>query len=179
LKLIFLWGVPVVSFIATVIAVVESASANENAKLQAQTFSDATNRLAVAEAKQAPRRISEDQRKRLIECLGTGPKGKVRIAASITDVEATEFAESIEDILTNLAFEVYRPAFGTNGVVPSDAYLTIGNPGLHIAVKDPQKAPRYAGHIHKCFNECGLRMKAIADPDLVSNRVEIVVGPKL
>lgn len=178
LKLLLLWGIPIVSFAAALFSWREVVTSEREAGLQARALINASNRLAVAEAKQAPRRISADQKARLLACLASAPKGKIEIAASMVDAEATGFAENIEDVLTNLSFEVHRPSVGTNGKIPPDAYLAIGNVGLSIVVQNPKRPPLRAAMIQRCFRDCGIQMEGMAEPAFDSNRVEIVVGQR-
>lgn len=53
MKLILLWGVPVVSLVATLISAQESVSSDKTIRSQADAIADATNRLAIAESEQA------------------------------------------------------------------------------------------------------------------------------
>jgi len=128
------------------------------------------------EGKLKPRTITSEQRTNLIARLSSAPqKGKINVFASVLDAESMDFAEQIENVLTNAGFEVHFPRGFSD-----DSMLAIGPPGAHIVVKSVKNPSPVGAYMQRCFLSVGIEMPAInsGDPNFGSNSVEIDIGQK-
>jgi hypothetical protein len=138
------------------------------AKQQEKTAT-AEHALLALQRRMEPRRISPEQRARLIEILSHSPKGKVVIDCVLGDAEGQTFANDIEGVLKASGWEA-----GTNQGVYSG-----GNPvGFGILVRNAATAPQYATILQKAFFAIGIPLAGAERPDLPEGTVQIVVGNK-
>jgi hypothetical protein len=131
-------------------------------------------KLLELEAKTQPRTITPDQRKSLIDRLTPCPKGKVFVEASFLDAEAMAYAGQITEVLKSSGFDVTGPA----SLPDRNAIIGESQTGIHLVIKDPQHAPKYAGYIQSAFNNSGILLYGSVggDSDFPTNKVEIAVG---
>ena len=139
------------------------------AKQQEKT-ANAERSLLQLQRRIEPRRISAEQRLRLIGILTPGPKGKVSIDCVLGDGEGQTFANDVDEVLKASGWETD----GVNQVVYSG-----GNPvGFGIIVRSAIIAPPYAAHLQQAFFSIGLPMGGIENPKLADGKVQILVGNK-
>jgi hypothetical protein len=141
----------------------------ELAKQQEKTAS-AERSLLQLQRRMEPRRISADQRARLVEILSNGPKGKVSIHCVLGDGEGQAFANDIDAVLKASGWD--------NPGVTQGAYSG-GNPvGFGILVRNAITAPPYATALQKAFFSVGIPMPGVENSQLAEGIVEILVGNK-
>jgi hypothetical protein len=139
------------------------------AKQQEKT-ANAEQSLLQLQRRIEPRRISAEQRQRLIEILKTGPKGKVNIACVLGDGEGTTFANDVDEVLKASGWE-------PGGV--NQALYGGGNPtGFGIMVRNAQTVPPYALHLQQAFFSIGIPMGGVENPKLEEGTVQILIGNK-
>jgi hypothetical protein len=141
----------------------------ELAKQQEKTAT-AERALLVLQRRMEPRRISSEQRTRLIERLSRGPKGKVSISCVLGDGEGLAFANDIEEVLK-------VSGWPSEGV--SQSVFQGSNPvGFGIIVHSAAKAPPYAQLLQQAFFSIGIPMGGAEKPDVPEDAVQILVGNK-
>jgi hypothetical protein len=157
-----------------------AALANERVKTNEVLILQLKTDLAKAERRAQPRSIWPDERQRLVECLKQfqGPKENITVFAGLLDVEATQFAIAIENVLTNAGGSVRRPSVEQNGRIAGDAIMTPGSIGLKILVEDPSNAPPWAGWVQRCFMTNDFPMVGEIDTNFDASNVQIIVGQK-
>lgn len=117
-----------------------------------------------------PRKISADQRARLVEILSHGPKGRVAINCVLGDGEGQAFANDIDAVLKASGWE--------SAGVKQGAYSG-GNPiGFGILVRNAMSAPAYAAALQRAFFSIGMPMGGAEDSKIPDGAVEILVGNK-
>lgn len=158
-------------------ALAETGAANERvvkveleAAQQRERAARAEKDLLELQERIKPRRISADQRERLIAALRNLPKGPVIVTCVLGDGEAIAFANQIVDSLKSAGW----PVDGVNQVV-----YTPNNPvGFFVRVRSAANAPPYAGALQQAFNSVEIRLDGQQVPTLSEGVVEIVVGNK-
>lgn len=117
-----------------------------------------------------PRRISMEQRTRLVEMLKQGPKGPVDIACVLGDGEGLALAGQIDEVLKTSGWL-------TSGV--SQGVYAGGNPvGVGILVRDARTAPSYAAVLQRAFGSVAIPLGGAEKADLPEGKVVILVGSK-
>ncbi len=117
-----------------------------------------------------PRRISADEKTRLVETLSRGPKGKVSINCVLGDGEGQAFANDIDGVLKASGWE-------STGV--SQSAYSGGNPvGFGIIIRSAMNAPPYAIALQHAFFSVGIPLAGVENSQLPEGAVEIVVGNK-
>lgn len=138
------------------------------AKQQEKT-ANAERALLELQRRIEPRRISTEQRKRLVEMLSIGPKGAVTIACVLGDAEGCSFAQQIADV-------VNASGWPHTGV---DQAVYTGNPvGFGIIVRNAITAPPHAAVLQRAFFSVGIPLAGAERPEQPEGTVEILVGNK-
>jgi len=159
-------------------AVAEATSANERTKALEEEAGKLRERAAKAEKKLfelqesiKPRRISEEQRTRLMTLLSAAsPKGLVGLGCVLGDAEGGTFAEQIDEVLK-------AAGWPTAGI--SQATYDGGNPtGLFVLVKSASTAPARAAVLQRVFSEAGIQLPAYTKSNLDTDDVHIIIGTK-
>ena len=135
-----------------------------------------SRKLLELESTAKPRSLSPEQKESIISGLkAITERQKIFIVASILDGEALNFAEDIEYVFVSAGFEV---VFFKE--IEDDAAIMVGQPGLHIVVKDPKKPFPLAANIQRIFVNSGVDIPALksGEPGFDPNRIEILVGQK-
>ena len=138
---------------------------------QKEKTADAEKSLLELQIRMQPRRISPEQRARLIAILAQGPKGKVSINCVLGDGEGHTFANDIDDVLKASGWEttgVNQAVFGGGG-----------NPvGFFLRIHDAVTAPPSAVLLQRAFFSVGLPIDGVVLPSLTEGTIEILVGNK-
>jgi hypothetical protein len=139
------------------------------AKQQEET-ANAERSLVQLQRRIEPRRISAEQRPRVMGILTRGPKGKVSIDCLLGDGEGQTFANDVYEVLKASGWE----SDGVNQLVYSG-----GNPvGFGIVVRSALSAPPYAAVLQRAFFSIGIPMGGIENPQLTEGMVQILIGSK-
>lgn len=139
------------------------------AKQQEKTAT-AERDLLQLQRRMEPRRISAEQRARLVVLLSSGPKGKVGIGCVLGDGEGQAFANDVDGVLKASGWE-------TTGV--SQGAYSGGNPiGFGIIVRSAISAPPFAAVLQRAFFSIGIPMAGAENPQLADGAVQILVGNK-
>ena len=137
---------------------------------QQEKAATAERALLQLQRRMEPRKISADQRVRLMEILSGGPKGQVAIGCVLGDGEGQTFANDIEGVLKASGWE-------TTGV--SQGAYSGGNPiGFGIIVRSATSAPPFASALQRAFFSIGIPMAGAENPQLAEGTVQILVGNK-
>jgi transposase len=138
---------------------------------QQEKAATAEHSLLLLQRRMEPRKLSGEQKARLLEILKHRPKGKISIMSVMGDQEGSAFASDIETTLRAAGWE-------TGGGAGQSVY-TGGNPiGLGILVKSGKSAPVYAGELQQAFFSIGVPLAGAENATLPDGTVEIVVGNK-
>ena len=135
-----------------------------------------SRKLQELESTAKPRSLSPNQKESIISALkAITERQKLFIVASILDGEALSFAEDIESVFVSAGFEV---VFFKE--MHRDAAIMVGQPGLHLVVKDPKKPFPLAANIQHIFVNSGIDIPALKSSKLECdpNKIEILVGQK-
>jgi hypothetical protein len=136
---------------------------------QKEKAATAEHALLQLQRRAEPRRISADQRVRLVALLSQSPKGKVSISCVLGDGEGLAFAKDIDDVLKAAGWETN---FG-QGVYSG------GNPvGFGIVVRNAISAPPYATALQRAFFSVGIPVAGEENPQLNAGDIQIIVGNK-
>ena len=133
-------------------------------------------RVGAAEAATKPRRLSPEQRAKLVESLSQlEDKPKIFMCAGILDAESVTFGEDIESALVTAGFDVYFPK-----TAQMDAALMVGPPGIHFVVKDPTIPNKAGKKVQMCFFDAGIEMFGLrSDKETFpEDRIEIAIGQR-
>jgi len=139
----------------------------------------AMKRAEAVEAKTKPRQITADQKKQLLDLLVKGPKGPASVRSDFFDVEASQYAHQLSDVLKEAGFEIQEykqtSSDGKGGVT-----LTIGQAGVFILAKDISNVPAHAASVQSCFSQVGITMPGMnaAWLQCESNCIVIWVGAR-
>ena len=137
---------------------------------QQEKTATAERALLQLQRRMEPRRISADQRARLVEILSNGPKGKVSINCVLGDAEGQAFADDIDSVLK---------ASGWDNSGVNQGVYSGGNPvGFGIVVRSAIDAPPYAVTLQRAFFSIGIPMAGAEKLDVPEGAVEILVGNK-
>jgi len=137
---------------------------------QRESTAKAERSLLELQRHMQPRRISAEQRARLLAILTHGPKGKVSINCVLGDGEGHTFANEIDAVLKASGWE-------TTGV--NQGVYSGGNPvGFGIIVRSGIGAPPYAVVLQRAFFSIGIPMDGAENPQLAEGDVQILVGNK-
>lgn len=158
-------------------ALADAAAANESASRleieaaqQREKAAKAERELLELQERIRPRRITDEQRARLVELLRKVPKGPVIVRSVMGDAEGNALAEQIDAI--------FKVAGWTTDGVTYSAYSG-GNPtGLFGAVQSAATAPTHATSIQQVFDAVGIPLPGTENARVPANTLEIVVGIK-
>ncbi|HZR17351.1 MAG TPA: hypothetical protein VFE51_08490 [Verrucomicrobiae bacterium] len=132
---------------------------------------------ALIASKISPRHLSKEQRAKLLAGLKEGSnkvKGRIIVQAGLFDPESMDFACEINEVLTNAGLRVHFPR-----ALEGDASLSIGPPGLHIAIKDISNPPPGAGYMQHCFMNAGLEAPGLTYSEPIEpSDIVVVVGQR-
>jgi hypothetical protein len=146
----------------------ETARAKADA---AQATARAEEARLETEKLKAPRGLSSEQRRLLVEALKSAPKGRVVVKPNFQDMEATQFAKQISSAFNEAGF---------SGV--GDAPLEIistERAGIVIAIRDGNAAPPHIKAIIDAFAKAAIPVTEVGQTPLVpENVVVILVGRK-
>lgn len=118
------------------------------------------------------RSLSEAQKQRMREFLAASAKGKVRMNAVGSDLEAVAFMKDVQDALISagesVEADVAMMIMGRDGVPK----------GITIRVKNGSDPPLHATAIARAFLDLGIRPRMEIDPGIDSSEVVITIGAK-
>lgn len=155
----------------------ETATARATAELDIAkaAAAEANERAAKAELElakyRAPRTLTPEQHRTLVELLTLAPKGRVIVKPNFVDMEATGFANQISQVFTEAGFTGV-------GDAPLEI-LSINRAGVILAVRDANAPPPHTLPILSAFKEAGISVESgPADwvPDV--DTVVIMIGRK-
>lgn len=140
-----------------------------------QTATAANEAAARAHAelqKHAPRRLTTEQRQKLLSAIRhvSRPDGVFLISTISTDVEASEFASQIKSVLdeagwrTRLEQGIYdrQPEYGTT-----------------VEIQDPAVNPPYAASLHRALLAAGIPAEFILNRNQNPGAVRLFVGHRM
>jgi hypothetical protein len=127
-------------------------------------------KLEIAPPKPSPpREITEEQKSAFVSELADAPKHSFPVVIFDQDPEVRSYADQVR-VMLELAGYDCGPTVKTNS--PS----TVSAAGLMIVVKDPARAPSFAGAIQKAFKAIGIDALGAKDGDFGDDQVAVVVG---
>jgi hypothetical protein len=116
-----------------------------------------------------PREITEEQRRAFIAALDDAPKRPLQVVISgENDPETQAYADQIRVMLVLAGYNC-GPAVTTNST-PLSAQ------GVLIIVRDPARAPTFAGAIQNAFKAIGVEALGAKDANFQSGQVVVFVG---
>jgi hypothetical protein len=145
----------------------------DGAKITQETSGDSSHNIiarevVIEQGLTKPRTIPMEQRTRLIDALKRGPKGPVKLACVLGDVEGNAFADQIRKALD---------ASGWPDCDPSQRVYVGGNPvGFGVVVRDAENPPPHAAVLQQAFESVGITCGGAEDPDVPESVVEVLVG---
>lgn len=138
---------------------------------QQERAANAERSLLELQRRVEPRRLSPEQRTRLIAVLSSGPRGPVSVTCVLGDSDGCPFAEQIKEVLTASGWT------DVDGV--NQAVFGGGSPiGFGIIVRSAVTAPSFAGHLQQAFFSIGLPLGGVEKADAPEGVVQIIVGHK-
>lgn len=148
----------------------DAAEAKSEMAKQQTRAATAEHSLLQLQRRMEPRRISTDQKTRLIAMLSHGPKGKAVIGCVVGDADGCTLAEDIAGVLKASGWET-----GVNQNV-----YTGGPPpvGISVHIRNGATVPPSAILIQQAFFSVGISLPGVIDPAINEGIVEIVVGNK-
>ena len=135
-----------------------------------KTAGEARQKAAEVEARQMPRRLTTDQRTKLLSLLSSEKGMAVTITSPLGDLEARTFAEDLLSVLKEAGWSVD----GLNQALYTESQI-----GLRIFVKDPSNSPPGAVLLADSLHKAGLQFTVfrVAD-DFPPLELGLVVGHK-
>lgn len=122
------------------------------------------------ERQQAPRRITAEQRERLIRALSGQKSARVTVACPVGDGEALRFARDVVDVLKAAGWDVADP---------QQLLFMPGNPiGFGVVVKDSAHPPIGAELLLRTLSEAGLSVGPGVKSEMNPEIIMLVVGNK-
>jgi hypothetical protein len=120
------------------------------------------------EARQAHRRLRDDQKTRLIELLTPSTGSRVQIMAVVGDGEGIEYALEFAEVL--------RKAGWTQSGVAQ--WLGMAR-GVLVVVKDAQNPPPAAGRLIHALRAAGIDAAGVPNPEISDpNVIQLLIGQK-
>ena len=134
---------------------------------QKEAAANAERSLLELQRRIAPRRITPEQKSRLVTLLKNGAKGDLYVQCASTAREATDFANEIRDILVAAGFETP----GVGRIMSPDRV-----PGVAIVVHTAANAPAHAAAIQRAFFSVGIPLEGIESHIFGPGQVQIIVA---
>jgi hypothetical protein len=128
----------------------------------------ANDQLAALKAKETPRTISEDQRRKILTAL-KGTKTREIIVLYASDLESQNYADQIIGILKEAGWTVPPPPF---------RLITHSVPGVVIMVHDVKVPEPEAAQLQFAFKTAGIDINGGTQPQVAAGKLEMWVGPK-
>jgi hypothetical protein len=128
-------------------------------------------KVEIALAKPVPREITEAQRSAFIRELNDAPKRRLQVITYEQDPEIQSYADQIRVMLVLAGYDC--------GTSVQTAIAPITPPaGLLIVVKNPARAPSFAGAIQNALKSIGIDALGAKDEDFDDDQAALVVGRK-
>jgi uncharacterized membrane-anchored protein YhcB (DUF1043 family) len=135
-------------------------------------LSDANEQIMSLRIHSAQRKLSEEQKKQIVEALRAAPKATVPIAYATTDPDACIFALDIKETLKLVPWDIIE----VKGFMPMGGVM----PELAILAPSKERVPQWAKTLQHVFLQVGVVMTA--GPSDFPNRSKqdavIFIGPK-
>jgi hypothetical protein len=141
------------------------------APAQAEAPEKPQPKVNISLAKPVTREITEEQRTAFINELSDAPKHALPVVVFDKDPEIQSYADQIRVMLVLAGYDC-GPA------VKTDLASSVSPVGLMIVVKDPARAPSFAGAIQNAFKAIGITALGAKDEDFGVDQVAVVVGRK-
>ena len=133
-------------------------AAKDFALRQAQDDATKAHELAVRlETEKQPRHLTEQQKASLSRLLANGPKGVVVLTTLSVEDDAPEYADEIGNVLRGAGYKVQ---------ISDKIWLRLKLGGIYLVSAGVNTAPPHAIFIQKCFQEVGIRVKGLNDPQM-------------
>jgi len=126
-------------------------------------------KVAIALSKPAAREITEAQRTAFINELDGAPKRALPVVIFDQDPEVRSYADQIRVMLVLAGYDC-------GPEVKTDPSSSVSPVGLMIVVKDPARAPSFAGAIQNAFKAIGIDALGAKDDDFGKDQAAVVVG---
>jgi hypothetical protein len=116
------------------------------------------------------RRITDEQKRAIIERLTPLPKGKVLFNPLMADGEAVQFSDQIKSVLAASGYDV-------DDVPQGDRLLSLNRTGAFLWFKDASAPPERAKNISTAFRLVGITLWGDPQPDFPDpDTLVVVVG---
>ena len=116
-----------------------------------------------------PRKLTDAQRKGLVELLKDAPKGPVMMECLMAETETCSFAEDIRTALIAAGFKINQTQVsGTATVIPT---------GVNVLIHD-NSIPRHSDFLMRALRGIGLKPIGMVDPFVPEGMVFIRIGVK-
>jgi len=148
----------------------------ETGALQKQ-LSQATDKVEKLERDQAPRQLSEEQKKVIIAAISPYPGQDVDLVSVMGDAEAYKYAMDFDEIFKAVKWNVQgggiSQAVYTGGVVV----------GVTVSISkdhgERDTAPTGAGHLMMALIQLGIIKEGFSDQSIVGDNVQVRIGRKV
>ena len=124
-------------------------------------------RLAAAEERQKGRRLTDEQRAKLIEVSKRYSRGPIQLHAPLNDAEAMRFAMDLRDALKEAGWDARE-------IITSINWF---DKGLAVWVNPDKPAP-HAGALQEALGKIGLEVEGVGNIGMPEDRVILFVGSK-
>jgi hypothetical protein len=116
-----------------------------------------------------PRRLTEEQRTRLLELFRANPKGAIGITAVTGDAESIAFGRELAEVLAEAGWQVNFNDVLTFGGTPV---------GVFIVLRSKENVPVRAIILQKALEQVGISAPAELNPNAPEDSVGLVIGNK-
>lgn len=147
-----------------------ATATTEMAKQQARAATAERNLLEFQE-RFAPRVITAEQHKKLVDLLRAGPKGEITLSCIGDDVEGCAFTRQIWKVLKD---SDWPPIKG------NDIQFTLADNsvGQAIFVHDVHNVPPYAAALQKAFESVGIHLDGVSSERRQAGEVVVKIAHK-
>lgn len=151
----------------------DTAQTNERAarlEKEAAEANERTAKLKLELDERKNRTLTADQKVAIIERLKPLPKGKILFNPLMSDAEASQFSDKIQEVLKAAGYEV-------EDVPLKDRLLSLNRTGTFLWFKDAKNPPDRAKNIATAFRLVGITIWGETQPDIADpDMVMLVVG---
>jgi hypothetical protein len=135
-----------------------------------QELDRASKRTDRLEARQTPRRLTENQQAELVSLLSSKPGQPIQVGGIANNAESMTYAEELQITLAMAGWPVKKlSARQIIGRIPV---------GLHIRYKDEEGASPAAQFLAQSFRKVGVEVNVDERPRMESGIIDIMVGVK-
>jgi hypothetical protein len=133
---------------------------------------EAKQKALEIEAKQAPRRLSENQKETMVKRLGGIKGAKIRITTILGDTESVVYGQDFAATLQTAGWHV------EGGGINQSVFTGKIPVGLNTIIKDPKNPPIGSLALDELLEQFGIQFNDFRDPSISPDVIVMIVGSR-